>query len=315
MLVERILTLLVDVLCPLIAGYVMKRSGKVPYSFCNGLMLFNVWGLITIMNVFSFWLLPVDSTLLVIPILAIVFTTLGGVLGYAVFGRHFHNMLDKGAYVIGCSLANVGTLAGLAGYIVYGEMSFAYIQLYAAPQNVMFVLVCLPLGQYFRDLYDHTQAGSGFHIDWRKLLFSSKQISVLGMFAGILLHALDVQRPNAVTLFFPVLVHAGAWLALLPVGYQIDFSRARQYYKKVANMLVLKFILMPVLVYGIARLLFDDPELLGTFVLIAAAPAAINAVIATSLCRLNVDLTVASFILTTLAYLLVFLPLFYVLVL
>jgi len=315
MLMERIMTILVDVLCPLIAGYYMRRSGRVPYSFCNWLMLFNVWGLLTVMNLFSFWLLPVDATLVIIPALSIFFTSLGGVLGYLFFSRHFDNLLDKGAYVIGCSLANVGTLAGLAGFVVYGEMSFAYVQLYAAPQNIMFVLVFLPLAQYFRDRYDNAQTGSGFHIDWRKILFSSKQISVLGMFAGILFHVLDVPRPPAVTQFFAALVHAGAWLALLPVGYQIDFSRAKLYYKKVANMLVLKFIVMPVLVYGVARLLFADAELLGTFILIAAAPAAINAVIATSLGGLNVDLTVASFILTTIAYLFIFLPLFYIIVL
>ena len=315
MLVERVMTIIIDVLCPLVVGYYLKRSGRVPFSFCNGLMLFNVWGLLTVINVFSFWLLPVDSTLFVIPALSIFFTSLGGVLGYFFFSRHFDNLLDKGAYVIGCSLANVGTLAGLAGFIVYGEMSFAYVQLYAAPQNIMFVLVFLPLAQYFRDKYDNAQSGKGFQIDWRKTLFSSRQVSVLGMFAGILLHVLDVPRPPVVTQIFAFLVHGGAWLALLPVGYQIDFSHARRYYKKVANMLVLKFIVMPVLVYGVARLLFADPELLGTFVLIAAAPAAINAVIATSLCRLNVDLTVASFILTTLAYLLIFMPIFYILVL
>lgn len=313
--IDRILTIIVDVLCPLIVGYFMKRSGKVPASICNWLMLFNVWGLITIMNLFSFWLLPIDSTLVVIPILSIVFTSLGGILGYMVFGRKFTNLLDKGAYVIGCGLANIGTLAGLAGYIVYGEMSFSYIQLYAAPQNMMFVLVFLPLGQYFRDLYDYGRGEKEFQVDWRKTLFTSKQIGVLGTIAGLLLHALNVPRPPVVSLLFPVLVHGGAWLALLPVGYQIDFGQARLYYKKVANMLALKFVVMPVLVYGIARLLFDDPEILGTFVLIAAAPAAINAVIATSLCRLNVDLSVASFILTTLAYLLIFMPLFYVIVL
>lgn len=313
--IDRILTILVDVLCPLVVGYFMKRSGKVPESVGHWLMLFNVWGLITIMNLFSFWLLPIDSTLIIIPVFSILFTTLGGILGYAVFGRKFTNLLDKGAYVICCGLANVGTLAGLAGYIIYGEMSFAYIQLYAAPQNMMFVLMFLPLGQYFRDLYDYGKTDKEYHIDWRKTLFTSKQIGVLGTIVGILLHALNVPRPAAVNLLFPVLVHGGAWLALLPVGFQINFGQARLYYKKVANMLALKFIVMPVLVYAIARLLFDNPDILGTLVLISAAPAAINSVIATSLCQLNVDLSVAAFILTTLAYLLVFMPLFYVIVL
>ena len=44
---------------------------------------------------------------------------------------------------------------------------------------------------------------------------------------------------------------------------------------------------------------------------IAAAPTAINAVLTARLYKLNVDLTVASFLVTTVIYLLLFYPLFF----
>ena len=51
--------------------------------------------------------------------------------------------------------------------------------------------------------------------------------------------------------------------------------------------------------------------LIGSVLLIAAAPTAINAVLTARLYKLNVDLTVASFLVTTVIYLLPFYPLFF----
>ena len=110
---------------------------------------------------------------------------------------------------------------------------------------------------------------------------------------------------------FPVLIHVRAWIAFLPVGYQLDFGEARNYYCKILGMLPLKFLVVPALIYGLARLHFTSQELLGTILLDATAPVAINAVVTSTLFQLDVDLTVASFILTTASYIVLVVPLFY----
>ena len=95
------------------------------------------------------------------------------------------------------------------------------------------------------------------------------------------------------------------------MGYQLDFGEARNYYCKILGMLPLKFLVVPALIYGLARLHFTSQELLGTILLDAAAPVAINAVVTSTLFQLDVDLTVASFILTTASYIVLVVPLFY----
>jgi predicted permease len=112
-------------------------------------------------------------------------------------------------------------------------------------------------------------------------------------------------------MLFHNLVHVLAWVSLLPVGFLIDFGRARFYYRKVISMLWLRFVIVPVLFYLLFKLLFTDQVLLGSLLLMAATPAAINSVITAQLYKLNVDITIASFLLTTVVFVLVVFPLFF----
>ncbi|HAT98033.1 MAG TPA: transporter, partial [Acidaminococcaceae bacterium] len=110
---------------------------------------------------------------------------------------------------------------------------------------------------------------------------------------------------------FHNLVHVLAWISLLPVGYLIDFYRARFYYRKVTDMIWLRFVIVPALFYLLFKVLFTDQVLLGSLLVMAAAPAAINSVITAQLYKLNVDITIAAFILTTVVFVLVVFPLFF----
>ena len=112
-------------------------------------------------------------------------------------------------------------------------------------------------------------------------------------------------------MLFHNLVHILAWVSLLPVGYLIDFSRAGLYYRRVTSMLWLRFVIVPVIFYAGFRLLFTDQVLLGSLLIVAATPAAINSVITAQLYKLNVDLTIASFLLTTVVFVLVVFPVFF----
>ena len=76
-------------------------------------------------------------------------------------------------------------------------------------------------------------------------------------------------------------------------------------------MLWLRFVIVPVIFYAGFRLLFTDQILLGSLLIMAATPAAIHSVITAQLYKLNVDLTIASFILTTVVFVLGVFPVFF----
>ena len=76
-------------------------------------------------------------------------------------------------------------------------------------------------------------------------------------------------------------------------------------------MLLQRFIIVPAIFYLGSRLIFADQVILGSVLIVAGAPAAINSVITAQLYKLNIDLTIAGFLLTTVVYVLLVFPLFF----
>lgn len=307
----RIVFVFTDLVLPLVVGYCLKKKGWMGSTACNVLIKINVVVLCTVLSFCSFWVLPLSLQLLWLPLLGILFTVVPGVLGWLTFARRFSNFLEKGAYVISCMLSNIGTLGGLCAFIMFGEVAYAYIQLIATFQNMLLVIMCFPIAQYYAAKQTAKQEKTHIRLSFREMFLTWNQTPVLAMVAGILLQACGIARPPALELVFKNLVHIGAWVALLPVGYLVDFSRARAYYSKVLDLLLLRFVIVPGVFYLCMRSLFSDQVLLGTLLLAAAAPTAINSVLTAKLFNLQVDLTVASFLLTTAVYVLLLFPVFF----
>jgi predicted permease len=64
----------------------------------------------------------------------------------------------------------------------------------------------------------------------------------------------------------------------------------------------------------LASFFTSDPVLLGTLIIVMSTPCAINALITERLYGLNVNLAMAPFITTTIVYILILYPAFYLLV-
>ena len=278
----RILYVFTDLATPLLAGYIA---------------------------VLSFWVMPLSKSLLWLPLFSALFMLVPGSIAYLTFARRHKDALSRGAYYMSAMLTNIGTIAGLSAFILYDEVGFAYVQIVSSFQVGLLVLVCFPLAAMFRA--QGAKEGTRVHLSLRELFLTPNQVPVLGLIAGLALNVYGVERPAVLGTAFQALVHIGAWTALFPVGCLVDFSRALPYIKKTADLIPLRFLLTPLIFFGLCRLLFADSVLIGSVLLIAAAPTAINAVLTARLYKLNVDLTVASFLVTTVIYLLLFYPLFF----
>lgn len=307
----RIIFVFIDLVLPLVTGYYLKKTGHMHDKNCNLMMKINVVGLCTFLTFLSFWALHLSKQLLWLPVLGILFTILPGILGAATFARSFSDYLERGAYIVSCMLSNLGVLAGLSAFILYGEAGYAYVQLVATPQNMLLVILCFPIAQYYAAKQQATEAKTRIKLSFREMFLTKNQIPLLGMLAGILLQLNGVARPAILETVFKNMVHFGAWFALLPVGYLIDFGRASEYYHRVLSQLFLRFFILPVFFYFLMNNFFTDQVLLGTILLCAAAPTGINAVIAAQMYSLKVDLTIASFLTSTAVYIILF-PLFFV---
>ena len=305
----RILYVFTDLATPLLAGYIAYQRGRISDALCNALIRFNIIVMATLLAVLSFWVMPLSKSLLWLPLFSALFMLVPGSIAYLTFARRHKDALSRGAYYMSAMLTNIGTIAGLSAFILYDEVGFAYVQIVSSFQVGLLVRVCFPLAAMFRA--QGAKEGTRVHLSLRELFLTPNQVPVLGLIAGLALNVYGVERPAVFGTAFQALVHIGAWTALFPVGCLVDFSRALPYINKTADLIPLRFLLTPLIFFGLCRLLFADSVLIGSVLLIAAAPTAINAVLTARLYKLNVDLTVASFLVTTVIYLLLFYPLFF----
>lgn len=311
----RFLFVITDLIFPLIVGYWLKKTSRVSAAQCNWLIRFNIIIIYTILSLLSFWVLPLRAELFLLPLFGLSSALLPGLIAYAGrFYKRFDSICDQGSYLITSIPSNIGTLGGLCTFILYGELGFAYAQMVCVFQNILLFMICFPLGQYYKGRVQGTAQEGFLHMDWRSVILSWNQMPMVGMVVGMVLYIGDVPRPPFLGSVFESLVHIGAWTALLPIGYMIDFSGLSHYYKKTLNLAPIKMIFSPLLLFLMARLCFDDPVILGTLLVLMSTPCAINALVTIRLYGLNVDLSMAPFISTTLIYLLLLYPLFYFLV-
>lgn len=303
--------IIIDILGPLALGYILKQAGIINDKTCDRIILFNVLIMMTVLNIMSFWVLPISGALIVVPLLSVFMCLISCLMASHFFSSIFSDERDKGALVMSAMLANIGTIGGICAYIIYGEEGFAYVQLFAMPQNVLMVACAFPLAQYYYGKYASNAAGMQWSFNFRKMFLTRNQISILGMILGLSFQIFEIERPAVVGWFFHYLVHILAWVSLMPVGCLIDFHGASRYLKKSCVLIPLKFLIVPAIITGIATLYTDDPILLGAILISSATPSAINAVITARLFKLNVNITIAAFLATTLFFVCILFPAYY----
>ena len=305
----RLIYLGTDLILPLIVGYLLYQRRLLSDAAVNLLIRINVVVFFTLLSLFSFWALPLTRDLLILPAFFAFIILFPGFISWRFLGRRFHSPIDRGTHLISALLSNIGTLGGICAYIIYGEPGFAYAQIGGACQNLILVLLAFPAAQYYYLL--HKNRGRSARLDGRAflgLLISWNQLSLLGMAAGLLLNLFGAARPPVLSSAFSYLIHISAWFAMLPVGSLINFRRARHFVYLTLDMIFLRFLLVPLVTYFAARLVISDPVIRNALVLFAGVPAAINATLTARLYHLNVDYTIAVFLVTTVLYLTVLFP-------
>ena len=305
----RLVYLFTDLILPLIVGYLLYQRRLLSDAAVNRLIRINVIVFFTLLSLFSFWALPLTRDLLMLPAFFAFIILFPGFISWRFLGRRFHSPIDRGTHLISALLSNIGTLGGICAYIIYGERGFAYAQIGGACQNLVLVLLAFPIAQYFYLL--HKARGRTPRLEGRGflgLLVSWNQLSILGIAAGLLLNAGGIVRPAVLAEAFSYIIHISAWFAMLPVGSLINFHRARHFVYLTLDMIFLRFLVVPLVTFLIARIFISDPIVQNALVIFASVPAAINATLTARLYRLNVDYTIAVFLVTTVLYLTVLFP-------
>lgn len=301
----KLVYFILDLLVPLIIGYVLQGNKYVSLGFFDKMITYNILLFYPVLSMLSFWVLPLTWNLIWLPIFGAILCFLPGLFAYFTSKNKYESPLDTGSYMLSAMLSNLGTLGGLCAFILYGEAGFAYTQLVVLMQVVVIFVFCYPLAQYY---YSQEQGDEKNKISIGALLCNRNQLPVVGLLIGLILYWLGVPRPRILADIVNPLVHIAAWTALIPVGHVTDFSAIKKYYGSTFDLVPIKFVMTPLICYIIANIVFDDPILVNTILILACMPTAINAVITAKIHHLNVHIATASFVATTVLFLLVVYP-------
>ena len=130
---SRFFVVFADILLPLALGMALRRWG-LSKDILRLIIKANVVGVASFLSLVSFWSVHVTRELLWLPVSILPICFLPVLIFYLFQKNRFTNPLDQGSYLISMMLGNIGTLAGLCAYVLYGEVGFAYVQLIAVPQ-------------------------------------------------------------------------------------------------------------------------------------------------------------------------------------
>lgn len=303
---SKILISSLDLLLPIAIGYLLKRQSYLRDGFFNKMILNNILVVYPLLSFLCFWVLPLSRELIWLPVMGVLMGLVPGAIATWRSKQKYTSPLDQGGYVMSAILSNLGTIGGLCVFLLYGETGYAYQQLVVLSQYILMFMFCYPLAQRY---YEQSQNNVRQHsVSLRSILFSRNQLAVVGILLGVVLQLADIERPAYLSGVSSFLVHLGAWTALIPVGYSMDFARIRSHYRELLDLAVIKFAISPLVLYGIALLLIDNEIMRYALVILSFTPTAVNAVITARIYQLNLHLTMAAFISTTLLFLILIYP-------
>ena len=303
---SKILISSLDLLLPIAIGYLLKRQSYLRDEFFNKMILNNILVVYPLLSFLCFWVLPLSRELIWLPVMGVLMGLVPGMIATWRSKQKYTSPLDQGGYVMSAILSNLGTIGGLCVFLLYGETGYAYQQLVVLSQYILMFMFCYPLAQRY---YEQAQNNVREHsVSIRSVLFSRNQLAVVGILLGVVLQLADIERPAYLSGVSSFLVHLGAWTALIPVGYSMDFARIRTHYRELVDLAVIKFAISPLLLYLIAFLLIDNDIMRYALVILSFTPTAVNAVITARIYGLNLHLTMAAFISTTLLFLILIYP-------
>ncbi len=304
----KILYFFIDLVLPLAIGYLLRRFRVLKMAVFDRVMLANLVVFVTALTLFSLWNLDLRVRYVWLPVLGVLMQLLAGAVGFLMVRGQRLKPIDEGSFLISAMLSNRGVVGVLSLFVLFGETGYAYAQMIMLLAPVVTYAFCFPLAGWYRHA---EQAETGTRPSLWAALVNVTQIPTLAVVAGLALSAADVPRPEAIATVFPFLVHLTAWLFGVPLGYSLEFSEIGRYWKNIGSLSLIKFIITPAAVYGLAVLLGFSGIPLACLVILSCSPTAINAVIVAKLQGLNVHLSMSAFVLTTVVYLAVVLPILF----
>ncbi|CAB1066102.1 hypothetical protein D1BOALGB6SA_10901 [Olavius sp. associated proteobacterium Delta 1] len=249
-----------------------------------------------------------NATLIALPFIGLCTYLIGGALAV---GASWLLDLDgkRAGALFGCGFfTNIGAIGTLICYIFLGEAGFALVAIFKLFQEIAYYAIGFPIAKYFgSSRHDVPARGLLKHLVRDPYLI----MAVCAITIGGLLNISGVQRPEFYIIIISVFVPLLTLLLLISIGMAMKFRKIGAYLRECVSISLIKFVLVPVLVFLPAYFLgygnIQNGLPLKVVLILSSMPVAFNALIPPSIYNLDLDLANSCWFFTT-AMLVVVLP-------
>jgi len=247
--------------------------------------------------------------MLMLPIVAVLFgagITLSGVGLARLHARH--TAPDRGAYIVASAISNYGfTLGGFVCLLFCrdGQKALSMQTIFIFPLVAYIYLLWFPIGRYYGTMQKNVTPLQSFLTAFRDIT----TLPLAGTLAGLAINFSGAAQPEFFAPVKWVLVYVGTAASTFCIGVTLRPRSIGTYKRENASVSITKFLVAPLLGYGLARLFGIDGTAQQVIVILCSVPVGLFSSFAASLFGLNRDLTNSLFLVNTVLFLLVILPL------
>jgi len=292
-------------------GYIARRKHWLDERWAGPLMFYLVIVGWTPASCLVLWKLPLQWSLVALPLLGTLLPVALAPFG-ALFTRlHGLDAKSAGTFIVASGISNIGfTMGGFVCYCLFSDVGLGYANLFAASWAVPYVGFYYPLARRYGD--PNSRLTTRFIL---RTFFDLRSLPVLGSVAGLILNLLKTPVPTPVETFhvLDILIIGSVLASFATVGLQNQFSHLAQQKILHVSLAVVKFAVTPllaVLLIVLSQYLFGPlPTVARNVIYIQSfMPTAIFTVLIANLFDLDPKLASVLFVVNTVIFLVVILP-------
>lgn len=276
-------------------------------TFRKWIQKLTIWFLSPVPIIGAIWLIRIDDVrIATMPFIGLAILLIGGLLGWAIGRMGRCNQKQVGTLYCCGSFSNIAAMGSLVSYLFIGEEGFAMLTLFKMFEEIVYYGIGYPIARYYG-------AGLKGNESLRERLgkvFTDPFILIAmgSLFTGAMLNLSGIARPPVYEKVTATFIPAGVFLLLVSIGMGIRFRQVG-YFREVLLVSGIKFVVMPVLACA-AAIFLGMKSLYGglplkAILLGSSMPVAFNAVIASSLYDLDLELANSCWLITTVGMVLV----------
>ncbi len=295
------------IIAPFTAGWALRRRFARPEEFTRKLILYNLISVEPALVLWSTWGLALDRDVAVLPLAGLLLAAAGWLLGVPIGAALGLTGKRRAAFHITSSLANHGfTMGGFVCFMLLGEKGLGLSFIFIAYFMPFIFLVVFPYAASARG------GGADFARIAREFIRNPRNMPLYAILVSVIFHALGVPRPDVA---FPLgaLIAVSMSVYYFTLGMTFLPGEVRGAMRENACVALLKFVVVPALAALVLGMLPLDPAVRAVIQIQAFMPAAVYSVITAVLYDLDAPFASGVFVVNTLLFLAVVLPVIFLL--